>query len=74
MITYHAGLGGGLHGDLGVGVDAEAGIEDAVTDLIAKLVRVTLSDGLGGEVDVFGVGLVVSASCFCHSVVFSGVD
>ena len=66
-MTYHAGLGGGLHSDLGVGVDAQAGVEDAIGNLIAELVWVTFTDGLRGEVDVF----VVDASagvCFSHCV------
>ena len=50
--TYHTGLGGGLHGNLSVRVDLEAGIEDTIRHLIAKLVWMSLSDGLGGEVDV----------------------
>ena len=61
-MTYHAGFGGGLHGALGVGVDSEAGIEDTVGNLIAKLVGVTLTDGLGSEVDVFVVGSSSSVS------------
>ena len=48
--TYHSGLGGSLHSDLGVGIDSEALVEDAIRDLIAQFVGVTLSDGLGGEV------------------------
>ena len=48
--TYHTGLGGGFHGDLSVGVDLEAGIEDTIGDLIAELVWMSLTDGLGGEV------------------------
>ena len=43
----HAGLGGGLAGDLGERVLGQAGIEDGVGDLIGDLVRVTLTDGLG---------------------------
>ena len=50
--TYHTGLGGGFHSDLSVGVDLEAGIEDTIGDLIAELVWMSLTDGLGGEVDV----------------------
>ena len=50
--TYHAGLCGGLHGDFGVGVDAEAGVEDAIGHLIAELVWVAFANRLGGEVDV----------------------
>ena len=46
LMTYHAGLGGGLHSDLGVGVDAQAGVKDAIGNLIAKLVWVAFTDGL----------------------------
>ena len=42
--TYHAGLGSGLHSDFSVGVHFEACIEDAIRDLIAKFIRVTLAD------------------------------
>ena len=42
--TYHAGFGSGLHGDLGIGAHFEASIEDAIRDLVAKFVRVTLTD------------------------------
>ncbi len=59
-MTYHAGFGGSLHSALGIGVESEAGVEDSIGNLIAKLVGVTLTDGLGGEVDVFVVG---SSSC-----------
>lgn len=34
----HAGLGGGLAGDLGLGVLGEAGVEDGIGNLIAELV------------------------------------
>ena len=43
----HAGLGGGLAGDLGEGVLGQAGIENGVGDLISDLVGVALADGLG---------------------------
>lgn len=59
--TYHASLGGSLHGDLGVGVDSDTGVEDAVGDLIAELVGVTLADRLGGEVDELVIGLLSSS-------------
>lgn len=39
----HASLGGGLAGDLGPRVVLEAGVEDSIADLVADLVRVTLS-------------------------------
>ena len=55
--AYHAGLGGGLHGDLGVGVGLEASIKDAIRNLIAELIGVTLADGFGSEVDVVVVGV-----------------
>jgi hypothetical protein len=45
----HAGLGGSLAGNLGVGVLGQAGIKDGIRDLIADLVGVALVDGLGGE-------------------------
>ena len=50
--AYHSSLGGSLHGDLGVWVDLEAGIEDSIGDLVAELVWVALTDGLGGEVEM----------------------
>jgi len=56
----HAGFGGGLHSAFGVGVGFEAGVKDSIGNLIAKLVGVTLTDGLGSEVDVF---VVSSGSC-----------
>ena len=56
--AYHSSLGGSLHGHFGVGVDAQARIEDAIGDLIAKLVGVTLADRLRSEVDVLRVGLL----------------
>ena len=40
----HASLGGGLHSDFGIGVYFKAGIEDAIGDLIAKFVGMTLAD------------------------------
>lgn len=45
----HTGLGGGLTGDLGVGVLGETGIEDGIGDLVTDLVWVALSNRLGGE-------------------------
>ena len=44
--TYHSSLDRGLHGDLGIGVDSEASIDDAVGDLITELVGVSLADRL----------------------------
>ena len=49
--TYQIGLGGSLAGDVGGRVDGQAGVEDTVRYLIADLVGVSLSDGLGGEVE-----------------------
>lgn len=39
----HACFSGGLHGDFGIRVDAKAGIEHSIRDLIAELVGVTLT-------------------------------
>ena len=73
--TYHACLGCSFHGNLSLGVHAKAGVQDAVTDLIAKLVRVTFTDGLGGEVDVLVVcGLLLLLGGFCHLFLFSFFD
>ena len=49
---YHVGLGGALHSHFGVGVDTEAGIEDAIRNLVAQLVWVTFSDRFGSEVNM----------------------
>lgn len=43
----HAGLGGGLAGDLGEGVVGQAGIENGIRNLVGNLVGVSLADGLG---------------------------
>ncbi len=56
IFAYHLGLGGGLEADLASGVLLEAGVEDSVGDLIAELVGVTLTDGLGGEVEQAWLG------------------
>ena len=52
MSTYHVALGGALHSDLGVGVNSEAGVKDAVGDLVAKLVGVALAHRFRREVDM----------------------
>ena len=52
----HARLGGGLAGDLGVGVDGETGVQDRVADLVTHFVRVALGDVLGGEEEGTGHG------------------
>ena len=52
MSFYHSSFCCSLQSDFGVWVDAEASIKNAVTDLIAKLVGVALTDRLGGEIDV----------------------
>ena len=49
--TYQVRFGSSLAGDIGSGVNGEAGVEDTVGNLIANLVGVALSDGLGGEVE-----------------------
>ena len=51
-IYYHVSFGGGLHGNSGVGVNANAGVEDSVRDLIAKFVWMSLANGFGSEVNV----------------------
>ena len=51
-MTYHVGLGGSLHGDLGIWVNLDAGIKNTVRNLIADLVGVTLADRLRSEVNV----------------------
>lgn len=45
----HASLGDRFAGDFGVGILLEMSIEDGIRDLIADLVGMTLSDGLGCE-------------------------
>lgn len=62
----HTGLGGSLASDLGQRVLSQAGIEDSIGDLISDLVRVTLTDGLGGEEETALV--VVGAVCSVDSV------
>jgi len=57
--TYQVGFGGSLASDVGGGINGETGIEDTVRNLIANLVGVSLSDGLGGEVESSGVFLHV---------------
>jgi len=47
----HACFSGGLHGDFGIRVDANAGIEHSIRDLIAELVGVTLTHRFRGKVD-----------------------
>lgn len=42
-------LDGSLAGDLGFGVLGQASIQDGVGDIVAQLIRMTVSDGLGGE-------------------------
>ena len=64
--TYHAGFSRSLHGNLGVGVDLEAGVEDAIRHLIAELVGVALTNGLGGEVEM--AVFVISSSLHLWNV------
>ena len=45
----HAGLGSRLASNLGEGVLGQAGVQDGIGDLVANLVGVTLTDGLGLE-------------------------
>ena len=45
-ITYHSSFYRGLHGDLRIWVNSEASVDDAVGDLIAELVGVSLADRL----------------------------
>jgi hypothetical protein len=42
----HSSFDRGLHGDLGIGVNSEACIDDAVGDLITELVGMSLADRL----------------------------
>ena len=44
--TYHSSFYRGFHSHLCIRVDSEASIDDAVGDLIAELVGVSLTDGL----------------------------
>ena len=44
--TYHSSFYRGFHSHLCIRVDSEASIDDAVGDLIAELVGVSLADGL----------------------------
>ena len=55
LFAYHLGLGGGLETNLALGVLSDALVEHSVGDLIAELVGVTFTHGLGGEVDVAGL-------------------
>ena len=50
--TYHVSFGGSFDGDFGVGVNGEAGVKHAITDLIAEFVGVSLAHRLGGKVKV----------------------
>jgi hypothetical protein len=50
--TDHLCLGSSLEAKLAVLVLTKALIEDTIRNLIAKLVRVALTDGLGGEVEI----------------------
>ena len=43
--TYHSGLSCGFHGNFTVGVNLDACINDTVTDLIAKLIGMSLTYG-----------------------------
>ena len=52
-VAYHACFRRGFHGDLSVGISRKNGIEDGVGHLIAKLVRMALTNALRGEEEGF---------------------
>jgi len=64
----HTSLGHRFAGDFGVGVLLEVSIEDGIRHLIADLVRVTFSDGFGGEEERLNVLLsnFVATVEICH--------
>jgi len=64
----HASLGHRFAGDFGVGVLLEVSVEDGIRHLIADLVRVTFSDGFGGEEERLDVLLsnFVATVEICH--------
>ena len=47
--VHQAGGGHGLHGDAGLRIRGQQGIQDGVADLVADLVRVAFSHRLGSE-------------------------
>ena len=69
MKTYHSSLDCSLHGDLSLGIDLKASVEDAVGDLVAKLVGVAFTDRLRSEVNVVVIELTGCSSTIL--VVFS---
>ena len=62
----------GLARDAAERVLGEDRIEDGVRDLVGHLVRMTLGDGLGGEVEVAGAHARIVS--FCAGGVCDGVE